>query len=728
MTDKEERIGKVRLDYKHYPGEDLYCDGKIEEELLTIARDRAESEYPAIIAERRSWPVLYHLSAQRENIVDWLPLDGSEKVLEIGSGCGAVTGILGKKAGSVTCVDLSRQRSRINAYRHQELGNVTIHVGNFQNIEPELPCDYDVICLIGVFEYGRGYIGGDTPYEDFLKIVLRHRKPGGRIIIAIENKYGMKYWAGCAEDHVGKYFAGVENYKEKSSARTFSKKGLERIFKKCGIEEYSFYYPYPDYKFMTTLYSDEILPVQGELSNNLRNFDGERLILFDERDAFDGVLEEGMFPEFSNSFLVVLGPDYPVRYAKFSNDRAREFAIRTEIVEVPGCGGDSVLAVRKYPLTDEAKQHIRSIEASYHKLRTRFGRKNECGDEHTGNRFAINRCHLLPETGRLEEPVAELEYITGVTLSEKLDECLEREDMEGFRRLFDRYMELLQIGAEQPISDYDLIFPNVLINGDAWTVIDYEWTFDKAIEPKAIAFRALYCYILENDKRNKLNLDSILSELDISKEEIEDYQEKEKEFQRYVTGRQKSMFELYDSMHGLNITLTEMYRRHIRLYQKAVVQIFEDRGRGFNQEDSYFLYLTELERGSIELHIRTDGNVRALRLDPAEERCMVQIKTALWNGTPFRLSGKEAQVESNGRMLTMPRRKGVAEENAPCIVFDTDDPNIIFYLDGMRILGENELEIKLDFVPLTESMAAYIGQGNGISKWLSGIHYSKPGK
>ena len=63
MTDNQEHIGKILLDYKYYPGEDLYCDGQIEEELLEIARDRAQVEYPSIIEERKNWPILYHLSA-----------------------------------------------------------------------------------------------------------------------------------------------------------------------------------------------------------------------------------------------------------------------------------------------------------------------------------------------------------------------------------------------------------------------------------------------------------------------------------------------------------------------------------------------------------------------------------------------------------------------------------------------------------------------------------------
>ena len=68
---KIEEIGKIRLDLTHYPGEDLYCDGDVEDELLKITRDYAEVEYQRIIEERRSWPVLYHLSGLRENIVEW---------------------------------------------------------------------------------------------------------------------------------------------------------------------------------------------------------------------------------------------------------------------------------------------------------------------------------------------------------------------------------------------------------------------------------------------------------------------------------------------------------------------------------------------------------------------------------------------------------------------------------------------------------------------------------
>ena len=34
-----EQIGKVTLDLPHYPGEDYYCDGTVEDEILEIVKN-----------------------------------------------------------------------------------------------------------------------------------------------------------------------------------------------------------------------------------------------------------------------------------------------------------------------------------------------------------------------------------------------------------------------------------------------------------------------------------------------------------------------------------------------------------------------------------------------------------------------------------------------------------------------------------------------------------------
>ena len=667
-----DKIGKVSLNYDFYPGEDLYSDGQIEDEILAIVKEASRVEYPAIIEEKKSWPILYHLSPLRGNIVDWLPIKPGDKVLEIGSGCGAITEKLSQKAGKVTCVDLSAKRSQINAWRNQDRDNIEIHVGNFNDIEPVLEQDYDFACMIGVFEYGQSYIPTETPYEDFLKIMQKHVKNNGCLVIAIENKFGLKYWAGCKEDHVGTYFSGLEGYPDGGSARTFTRTGLERIFKNCGVNDYSFYYPYPDYKFPTTIYSDRRLPGMGELTDNMRNFDRDRMVLFNEKYVFDGIVKDQLFDVFSNSYLVVIGKQPEVSYVKYSNDRAAKFGLKTEIVECK-----DGLKVRKVPMNEEAVSHIKGIAKAYEKLRDRY----------EGSGLKINPCELVADGSCVEFP-----FEKGRTLEELLDECLDRGDMDGFYRLFDKYYSLISYGEEKQVADYDLIFANILVDGEDWTLIDYEWTMDKPISSKEIAFRAVYCYVLEEEKRNKLNLDLLISKLGVSGQEAEEYREKEKSFQKQVTGKRKSMGEIRAAIGTYSVDPKMLMERHLQKILDQRIQLYFDRGNGYSEADSYYMPDVYVDAATVEAEIPFDGNVRNLRIDPADRSCMVKIESMVLNGVKVPLQKK--YIECNGKMV-----------KPGSYVFATQDPNIGVRVSELAITGENVLEVRMKISPLTEDMA-----------------------
>lgn len=667
-----EKIGNVTLDYRFYPGEDLYSDGAIEDEILKIVRDSAKVEYPAIIEQKMSWPILYHLSSLRGNIVDWLPIGPSDRVLEIGSGCGAITDKLSQKAGWVTCVDLSAKRSQINAWRNQHRDNIEIYVGNFSDIEPTLAADYDYICMIGAFEYGQSYIHTGTPYEDFLKIMQKHAKEDGRIVIAIENKFGLKYWAGCKEDHSGVYFDGLEGYPDGGSARTFTRRGLERIFESCGVKDYSFYYPYPDYKFPTVVYSDRRLPNQGELIDNMRNFDRDRMVLFNEKYVFDEIIQDKLFDLFSNSYMAVIGEVPEVSYVKYSNDRAREYELRTEIWDT-----SEGKLVRKVPMNEEARLHIKAMEHFYQLL----------SDRYEGSGLSINPCKLSEDGTYAEFP-----YEQGETLEELLDRCLANDDMEEFYRLFDRYLRLISYGEDKNVADYDLIFANILVDGDRWTVIDYEWTLEKQVPTAEIAFRAVYCYVLEEGKRNKISLDLILNKLNVSQNQVEYFQEKERLFQKQVTGKQKSMGEIRSLMGTYTIDPKVLMERHLKRILDQRIQIYFDRGEGFREEDSLYMSDIYVEENYLEAEIPVDGNVKNLRIDPADRSCMVKIHQITLNGTEVALQKK--YIETNGKMI-----------KSGCYVFSTQDPNLVIRLPEHLMRGENKLTAKMEVSPISTELA-----------------------
>ena len=673
-----EQIGKIILDYQDYPGEDYYCDGTVEDELLQIAKNYSPVEFGQIIEEKKSWPIFYHLSSQRENIVSWLPINRDMKVLEIGSGCGAITGALASKAGSVTCVDLSKKRSLINAYRHEDCDNVTIRVGNFMDIEPKLDLDYDYALFIGVFEYGQSYIGGDTPFEDFLSIVRKHVKTDGNIVIAIENKYGLKYWAGCREDHLGTFFGNIENYPDGGGVRTFSRKGLERIFERCGETDYSFYYPYPDYKFMTTLYSDRYLPKKGELYNNIRNFDRDRMLLFDEKKVYDGLLEEEMFPFYSNSYLVILGNRPNTEYMRFSNDRSPKYQISTEI-----CKSGRKRIVKKHALFNEGNPHIEKMKESCEKLEARYRK---------------GKLHINPLLPSKESGTVCFPFEKGIPLSTLMDECLERGDEEGFAALFREFTERIGYHENAGISDMDLVFSNILVEQNHWTVIDYEWTVDEQIPTKEIAFRALYCYLLEDEKRNKFNYDLIMNELGITQEEAREYRLKEQKFQEEVTGKRLSMPQLRELIGGAVYVPQKSLMKNEENIQWKRVQIYSDLGEGFREEDSYFIDETYDEEGNIEFSVEIPSDVKKIRIDPYMTSCITHIDEVTFNEEPIALYSSR-KVTVNGKKIED------TSDFSLTVVFESVDPGITFDITSIVRSTGNVMKFRMQTIAVPETMS-----------------------
>lgn len=681
-----ETIGKVRLDDTYYPGQDFYCDGAVEDELLKIVQEHEEAAFGKIIEERKNWPIFYHLSHLRENIVNWIPVQKSDKVLEVGSGCGAITGALSAKAESVTCVELSRKRSMINAFRHPKCDNVTIKLGNFQDVEPHLACDYDYIFLIGVFEYAQSYIGGSSPFKTFLSILKKHLAPQGRIIIAIENRFGLKYFAGCKEDHLGTYFEGIEGYQNGGGVRTFTKKELEEICRKTQTSEHSFYYPYPDYKFMSTIFSDERLPKVGELSDNLRNFDRDRMELFDEKHVYDGLIQEGLFPEFANSYLLVIGQPLDVVYARFSNDRSPQYAIRTEIRRCsrnnPAAAGKNpaetaALEVRKIPETAQALAHVEKLETSYQILKK----------EYEGSGLSVNAC-------RMEKGEAVLEYLSGETLEEKLDASLERGDMDEFHALFEKYCSLVEYPKNPELCDLDLIFSNLIVSDNKWSLIDYEWVSKERIPAKSLIARALYCYGLASSKRKAICQELLMQRFGYEKAQIEELAFSEKAFQKHATGNGMSASEIRDAIDNPVVPYRVFFAHMQEREHRNRIQIYEDFGEGFSEETSYFLLKGYEEKQPFLAELPLKAGLSALRIDPSLDYCMVRV-------IKFEIDGKavslhQENVAVNGIFLS-----------DDTLVFDTEDSNIMLTSLEREACSseERKLSMELEITRLSKEMA-----------------------
>lgn len=338
---------------------------------------------------------------------------------------------------------------------------------------------------------------------------------------------------------------------------------------------------------------------------------------------------------------------------------------------------------------------------------------NACSLHDYNNMTNVSYCADVPdfsENPKSRQPVfVSFPYIEGRTLEELLDECLEKEDLDGFYALFDEYLERIGEGEDQPVADYDLIFSNILITPEGeWHVIDYEWTFAKEVETKEIAFRAIYCYLLENEKRNKLNLDTLLDKLQITQADAELYRKQERAFQQYVTGKRLSMSQIREQINQPVYSLDALESISPAEKRKGQLQIYEDKGDGFKEDYSYFpeerdaeepgAYGSEgaaVSQGPKTYTVISAGGLKGLRIDPCSDRCIVWLKEVKWNGEVLPLKGKH--FSHNGFRIG---------ENT--YAFHTEDPGFTILLGEIKQQDKNVLQISLQVTRMPEETIAHI--------------------
>lgn len=295
-----------------------YTDGQsIEENILRIIREAGELSADCSIASEQyaHWPVRYHLSSVRSNVIRHLDFSGLD-VIELGAGMGAMSRYLAEHAKSLVSVEGSPRRFEALRERLRDCPNWSGITANVQDLAIEQK--FDVVCVFGVLEYAELYIQPLADFEGnsfdyFLHVATSLLKDDGVLVLTIENQLGLKYWSGAAEDHTALLFDSITGYGNSKSVRTFSRKGIRQLATRAGLPCCETYMAFPDYKLTSCVISERLPAIAPGLAAELaamrpfENYGNPRNVLFPERLALHSVSEAGLLPEFSNSFLMIAG-------------------------------------------------------------------------------------------------------------------------------------------------------------------------------------------------------------------------------------------------------------------------------------------------------------------------------------------------------------------------------------------------------------------------------------
>ncbi len=260
----------------------------------------------------KDWPSEYHFSSGRHNLLRPFESFSSQRVLELGCGCGAITRYLGESGASVVAIEGSLRRAEIAAERCRDLPNVKIHAENLIDFRSEER--FDFVTLIGVLEYAQCFIESDDPVGACLDHAKSFLKKEGALVLAIENQLGLKYFNGCEEDHIGTPYYGISGLYDTKQPVTFGRHALGEKIRQHGFPIQEFFYPFPDYKLPGVVLSEAALlnkqfNVADLLVHNVgKNYPETHRRAFAEDLAWRVVGVNGLIPHLANSFLVFARP------------------------------------------------------------------------------------------------------------------------------------------------------------------------------------------------------------------------------------------------------------------------------------------------------------------------------------------------------------------------------------------------------------------------------------
>jgi len=459
-----------------------YSDGDtVEQRIATIISEATDLSVLSTELRKQctDWPSLYHLTGTRANILrpfkDILP---NANVLEIGAGCGAITRFLGESGANVLALEGSPRRAAIARSRTRDLHNVTVLCEKFEQIS--LNCQFDVITLIGVLEYANLFTSDENPHLAMLKQVRSLLKPDGKLIIAIENQLGLKYFAGAPEDHIGQPMYGIEGRYRKDQPQTFGRKILVQLLNESGFISSQFMAPFPDYKLPVSIITEE------GLAN--KSFDAAAF-------AWQSARRDPQLPAYSSISLELAWP------VIFQNEMAIDVANSFLIVVTPQANAVRLTDALAYHYsTDRIPSYCKEtvfIQENGEEIRVQYRRLGAPNANADGSSSEVIK-FICPESDR---------YTLGRPLSLELVNIVTKDGwtFSEVARFIERYLLMIKQNfglkndidisvstTKLPGEAFDVVPQNIIVDRDGhFNVIDKEWQLTIPIEVGHLIFRSL---------------------------------------------------------------------------------------------------------------------------------------------------------------------------------------------------------------------------------------------
>ena len=276
-------------------------------------------------AESYPWLNAIVTSTKRDLFFRQHPPAAGDRVLDIGSGWGQMALPLAKTAFVAALEPTPERMAFIRATAAQEklLDQMCFVESDFFSVDFETR--FNLICCVGVLEWTASFRPGDpkTIHAGFLSRCAGALAQGGKFVLGIENRLGLKYLLGANDDHIG--MAGISVYDATLAdkkmrhahglelrAYTFTQKELSTMLQSAGFKHTRFYCAFPDYKLPDVITewgtTTDTACMNGAPALEHDGVTGAPLTIMEELNShYRSLAEMGISSAFAPSFYVEAG-------------------------------------------------------------------------------------------------------------------------------------------------------------------------------------------------------------------------------------------------------------------------------------------------------------------------------------------------------------------------------------------------------------------------------------
>ena len=459
---------------------------------------------------------LYHLSTVSQNLINWYPFNTKDTVLQIGGDLGELTQVFCNNCEKVVTIEPNIEKAKAIAKRYENREKLEIIVGNIDDIILEEK--FSIITIIGN--------NPKIKLKDNIQKVERNLKENGKFIIAVDNKFGLRYFMGNPENILNKKFESLIGYNnEPEKIESFTKSSLEQIFNSIGYK-YTFYYPLPDYKMPNVIFSEKQKAKYNSIDKYNPYYKENSTIIANEIDVYREILktDQQMFEFFTNSFLIILekekNEELPL-YISYNNMRKEKYRLITKI---------SKNVVEKKPVSKEAEGHYNNIKKNIELLQ-----QNN-----------IKTVDYI-ENGSIKSKYINQENLLNTVLTKSLEENNQQE----FENIIEKYIQNLKKNKKVEPEYKDTIFSKYNIQIEDKNILKELYFVENGFWD--MTFKN--CFYIENElyffdqewREKNVPIEYILYRSILYTISLRRYVNIEELFEKYHISKYKNIFEALDN-------------------------------------------------------------------------------------------------------------------------------------------------------------------------------------